>query len=432
MIKRKINGINKYSSEVLSDNNRLPRGGFIWLWVGETISLFGNQVTSVTVSLISIQILQVSEFEMGLLAAFKWIPVMLVGLLAGAWADRYNAWWIMFVSNISRALLIASIPVLYSLGKLNFLFILLSILIVETFGVFFDIAYQTFVPEIVDKQALISANSKLELSRSLSQIMGPAMAGLMTSWLSMPVILSLDAISFLIATLTLLPIPYWHRLMSLTNKKNYSLLNTTEPSIKKTIIDGINFVLKDRILLLSITSTSFCNFFASGATTLEILFASRKLGLPAQTIGLCISVSGATAIMSALGMAVISKKVGECRAIAIGQLLSLMGMLCLAFANQINGLMMFIVAQALFGFGGPLLNANLVTLRQKITPRHMLGSVNATARVVIMSSLPLGALFSGFSANIFGIQNSLILFGTGAALVFLVTAPILFSERPLK
>jgi MFS family permease len=416
------------------------KSGFAWLWAGETLSLLGTQATLVAVPLTAVLTLHVSGLGMGVISAAGWAPIVLFGLGAGVWADRRNPWRIMLVGDICRALLIMIIPLLAALDQLSLAALVADVAAVGIFSVFFDIACQTFVPELVDDAALAQANGRLELSRSVSYLVGPTLAGFLVAAVSAPNVLWVDAVSFLVAALLLLPIATRSRSVTRANFPAQSTVNApgegstpTSNSIRQDIVNGLRFVVHHRVLRVVVTMAALSNVFISGAEALQILFASRELGLSAQIIGVCIGVAGGAALLGAVATSAVTKAIGESRTIAVGFLLTLAGVLSLALAPRIGAIWFFGMTQALFGFSGPLLNISLVTLRQKITPREMLGRVNASARVLIMSSLPLGSLLFGMVADVTDIRTTLLLVSGGLAAVCLLTAgPLLLRASLTK
>ncbi|MER6735943.1 MFS transporter [Streptomyces puniciscabiei] len=179
-----------------------------------------------------------------------------------------------------------------------------------------------------------------------------------------------------------------------------------------------------------VATAALSNAFIAGAESLQILYGSRDLGLSAQLIGLCIAVSGGGALLGAAATARTGAALGESRTIALAFAITLGGALCLARAPKSGAAWFFAAAQALFGFSGPLMNISLVTLRQKMTPRKMLGRVNASARVLIMSSLPVGSLVFGALADAIGARSTLLAVSAGPAVVCALTARPLLRRSP--
>lgn len=174
-----------------------PPRGFPLLWGAESVSLLGTQVTLIAVPLVAVQVLGASGFAMGLLTAAGWLPVVLFGLVAGVWVDRGDPVRIMVVANLARLVLITAVPLAHLLGLLSIGLLLVTALLAGVFAVFFDVAYQTYVPHTVPAERLPGANSRLELSRSIAQLCGPAIGGVLVTALSAPDALLVDAATFL-------------------------------------------------------------------------------------------------------------------------------------------------------------------------------------------------------------------------------------------
>lgn len=159
---------------------RLP-ASFTTVLIGESFSLFGTQISSVMIPLIVAITLSAGEITLGVVSAVGWLPIILIGLIAGAIVDRHSRWTMMVVCNITRAGLIGLIPLLALTQNLT-----VTVLVVISFcmgvcNVFFDIAYQTYVPDIVPRNMLDRANNRFELIRSMAQLIGPLMGGFLAT-----------------------------------------------------------------------------------------------------------------------------------------------------------------------------------------------------------------------------------------------------------
>jgi MFS family permease len=160
-----------------------PRTGLRWhpaftrLWAGQSISLLGSRVTIIALPLTAVYVLHVTAFEMGVLTAAGSIAYLLVGLPAGAWVDRLPRRPVMIVADLGRAILLASIPLASILGLLSMGQLYLVALLVGMLTVFFDVAYQSLLPSVVRTDQLLEANSKLQVSESVTQVSGPGVGG---------------------------------------------------------------------------------------------------------------------------------------------------------------------------------------------------------------------------------------------------------------
>ena len=151
--------------------------GFLKLWGAETVSQLGTQVTLLALPLTAVLVLHATPFEVGLLGTAEFLPFLLVGLPAGVWVDRMRRRPILIAGDLGRAVALGTIPLAYSLGVLHIVQLYVVAFISGICTVFFDVAYQSYLPSLVDRDQLMDGNSKLEISRSGAQLAGPGLAG---------------------------------------------------------------------------------------------------------------------------------------------------------------------------------------------------------------------------------------------------------------
>ncbi len=192
---------------------KLPLKGRLWrhpdfikLWSGETVSQFGTQVTQLALPTVAILLLHAGPFEVGLLAALEFLAFPILGLVAGVWADRLRRRPIMIVADLGRMLALGSIPLAFILNALSLYQLYAVAVITGVFTVFFDVAYQSYLPALVERSNLIEGNTKLEVTRSAAQVAGPAVAGFLIQLVGGARAILVDAISFLISALALMAI----------------------------------------------------------------------------------------------------------------------------------------------------------------------------------------------------------------------------------
>src|SRR5207249_2534720 len=169
---------------------------FVKLWAGHTISRFGSEISQLAIPLTAALVLNASPAQMGLLAAFQFAPFLLLSLLAGVWVDRLPRRPILIVADIGRALLLGSIPVAAVLNTLRIEQLYLVGILSGALTVFFDVADQSYIPVLVNREHLVEGNSKLEVSRSVAQITGPGVAGALVQLVTAPLAVAVDAASF--------------------------------------------------------------------------------------------------------------------------------------------------------------------------------------------------------------------------------------------
>jgi len=169
---------------------------FMKLWTGETVSQLGTQVTQLALPLAAILVLKASAFQVGLLAALEFLPFILFGLPAGVWVDRLRRRPVLIAGDVLRVLTLGSIPVAYKLGTLHIGQLYAVAFLTGIGTVFFDVAYQSYLPALVERDQLVDGNAKLEMSRSAAQLGGPALGGFLVQLFKAPVAIAADAVSY--------------------------------------------------------------------------------------------------------------------------------------------------------------------------------------------------------------------------------------------
>ena len=184
--------------------NLLRHRDFLKLWTAQTVSVFGTQITLLALPIIAATILKVTPFEFALLSTIETLPFIFLSLPAGVWVDRLRRRPILIVGDIGRAVALTSIPVAFALDSLTIWQLYLVGFLNGCLTVFFDVAYQSYLPSIVEPDQLVEGNSKLEITRSAAQILGPGAAGILIGILEAPFAIVIDALSTLVGCVRLL------------------------------------------------------------------------------------------------------------------------------------------------------------------------------------------------------------------------------------
>jgi MFS family permease len=405
----------------------LPRA-FHLLYVGETVSLFGMQVTAVALPLVAAVRLGASAFTIGLLNATTWLPIILFGMVVGVLVDRHNKWRIMVSCNGIRALVLAVVPMLALENRLSIGALLVVAFTMGLVSVAFDVAYQSYIPDLIPEELLASANSRLELSRSATQLLGPLAGGAMVATMSPAYAIGATVITYAAATLTLLMSPVR---TSARRSVATSSGDDSDARLLRALKQGQSAVWSTPALRIVVLAGGLTNIFVVGIDTLLVLFVVRILGLSGSYVGIALAFAGGGALLGAAAYTRSSSHLHEAGCVILGLGAMAAGGLALPLASFKAGLLFLFGSQLLLGFGTPMVNIALVTLRQKITPRLMLGRVNATARVLIMGSLPIGALAMGGVAQNFGILAGLWISSAGLCMVAAVFTPLIWRTRRL-
>ena len=391
---------------------------FLKLWTGETVSVFGTAITQLALPIIAATTLRVSPFEFALLTTVEFLPFILLSLPAGVWVDRIRRRPILIAADLGRAVAIGSIPVAFALNALTIWQLYLVGFVNGCLTVFFDVAYQSYLPSIVERDQLVEGNSKLEITRSASQIVGPGMAGVLIGLLRAPFAMTLDAASYVWSALFVFLI----RRAEPRVASQDEAADGPEPSMRAEIAVGLRYVIGHPWLRSIAATTGTSNFFGTLFFAILILYLADERGLSPEAIGFAFSIGSLGVLVAALTTSRLTARVGVGRMLVLSSLgFSLQGV-PVAFAP--DGLIFPAVALFIFvgGFFGVVWNINQVSLRQAITPPRMQGRMNATMRFIVWGTIPLGSVAGGALGGIIGLHATIVVGAVGGLAAFVPVA----------
>ena len=432
------------------ETSLLGNRDFVRLWSGETISQLGSQVTLIALPLIAIKVLGATTFEVGALEAAQFLPFLLVGLPAGAIVDRRRRRPVLIAGDLGRALLLLSVPLAHWAGWLTLGQLLVVVFFTGILTVFFDVAYQSFLPALVRREQLPDGNAKLEISRSGAAIAGPGLAGVLVQWLTAPVAVLVDALSFVASGLFLVAIrvrePAPHGGPSetagaaggatesdaggATDTDDAAPAAPPRPRLRHEIAEGLRYVLRHPHLRSIAGCTATSNLFSAVLAAVFLLYAVRELDFSAGTIGLVFMLGNIGFLAGAAVTTRVSTWLGLGPTICWSVLLSSTGAVVIALAPHTGALEWFIAGQFLTSLGSPIYNISQVSYRQAITPMKMQGRMNATMRFMVWGTLPIGSLLGGVLGSTLGLRPTLVIAAVGGMLSVLWVA--LSSVRTIR
>jgi MFS family permease len=390
---------------------------FMKLWSAQTISLLGDEMTGLAVPLIAILILHATAFEMGVLGTLLFLPFILLTLPAGAWVDRLRRRPILITADLGRAAILLSIPIAYALGVLTLLQLYIAAFGVGCLQVFFDVAYQSYLPVVVGRDQLVEGNAKLEISRSAAALPGPGVAGLLISVVSAPFAIIVDAISFL-GSATLLGLI---RRPEAKPERHVDAATGKHESMRTEISEGLRYVLGHPYLRNIAACTGTLNLFGNIAGVILLLYAVRELNMQPAVIGLIFAIGNIGTLVAAVSTERITRWLRLGPTIIISALLSGPAAVLVAVAPKENAFPFLVASFILISLTNVTYNVNQVSLRH---PKRMQGRMNATMRFIVWGTIPVGSIIGGFLGDAIGLQPTLWVGAIGSFLGFL---PILFS-----
>jgi MFS family permease len=361
-------------------------GEFWKFWVGQTISNLGTSFTQFALPLLVFK-LTGSALNLAITTAASFLPYLLFGLVIGAWVDRVDRKRLMIGTDIARAAVIASIPLLASIDRLSVEWIYVVSFLSTTLSICFASAEFAAIPSLVPSdraEAIVTANGRIQASYSAAAVIGPLLAGGLVAFVSIPLLLLVDAASFLLSAVSLAIIRH--------------SFNVAEPraktSIRQDVVEGLRYVLRHPVLRNISAMMALVNLVGTSAFAQLVLFGKERLHATDSEIGLLFAADS-------LGVVVLSLAAGPLRkrwrfsTVALGALM-LSGGLMVVFAF----VQVYWVAVPLWGVIsglGILFNINTGSLRQAIVPNHLLGRVISVAMVLAWSANPIGAVLGGLA-----------------------------------
>ena len=391
---------------------------FLKLWSAQAISQLGDQVTLLALPLVAVLTLDASAAQMGLLTAAELMPHLLFSLFAGVWIERRSRRRrLMIAADIARAGLLASVPVAAAFDVLTFPQLYAVGFAAGSFAVLFDISWATLFPAVVPRRDLVDASSKLSLSRSLSFVVGPSLAGFLVQAVTAPVTLLLDAFSFIGSALFL------------------GRIRTPEPSpdrdgngVLRSLRDGMRFVLRDDLIRADLGCAATVNLFNFVFAAIFILYATRELGVAPGTLGIALGLGAIGGILGALVAPPLERAIGIGPSVVLGSVLfpAPLILVPIASGSELRLGVMLGTAEFFSAVGVMIFDVSAASMLFLRTPDRIRARTAGTFRFVNYGIRPIGALLGGALGTAIGLQTTLWIGVLGALLgvVWLVFSPI--------
>ena len=365
---------------------------FIKLWTGQSISELGSQVSQLAIPWLAAVDLHASPLAFSLLGVLGFLPFILFALPAGVWVDRLRRRQILIVGDSARAVLLMLIPVLWFAGVLEIWHLLVLEFVIGIFTVFFDVAYQSYLPALIEREHLVDGNSKLQVTVGIAQVGGPSLAGGLIGAITAPYAILVDSMSFVISSVFMI---------RMRHRENLPRQDTDEPRPRMwpQVKEGLAWVVGHRNLRAIAGCTGTSNFCSSLMFAIVILYMVRVLHLSAFEAGAVFAVGSAGSIVGALFANRLGLRLGLGTAIVFTAVIFSFGGLAYPLAPKSFPLPLLMVGQLLFGFSAIAYNILQVSYRQAITPERLQGRMNAAMRWIVWGTIPLGTLAGGAIAQ---------------------------------
>jgi MFS family permease len=351
--------------------------------------------------LTAVVVLRASVFQVGLLSAATTIPFLLIALPAGLVVDRLAKRRLMIGCDAARMLIIGSVPG-RGLARRAYPFpALRGRVAAGVLTVFFDVAYQSYTPALIDRDQLPDGNGKLAATQSFAQVAGPGLGGALFGLLRAGA-LTADAASYAISTISLLLI----RTREVSTRPDPAA-STVRPRLRTEIFAGLSFVVRHPVLRKIAACTATSNLFSAMAFTLQIIFLVRVLHVRPGYTGLLFAIGSLGGVAAGILSGRLTRWIGSARIIWVSILSFGAFGLLMPLAEPGWRLALFAAGVAGFSFAGVLYNIAQLSFRQAICPPGLLGRMNAAVRWIVWGTLPLGGLIGGTLGSLLGVRATI-------------------------
>ncbi len=375
-------------------------GEFLKLWSGQAISEIGSQVSQLALPTVAILVLGATPFQVGLLAALENLAFPVLGLVAGVYVDRLRRRPIMIACDLGRMVALASVPIAFAFGVLGMPQLYVVALVTGVGTVFFDVAYQSYLPALIPRADLVEGNTKLQVTGSVAQMAGPALAGFLIQLVGPARAVAADATSFLVSVASLL----WIR--------------RPEPAPKPGTVsgrrgffaemwEGIQVVFGNPTIWKIAGSTSTSNLGGNIFFAVFLIFAYRVLHLSPGTIGIIFGAGAVGGLLGALSASWIARRIGLGPTLFVTIVIGGLAMILVPIAQLGWAIPLLLAAMVIQSFTNPVYNVNQVSLRQAITPDRVQGRMNATVRTIIWGTMPIGSFIGGVIGSTYGLEPAM-------------------------
>jgi MFS family permease len=391
---------------------------FLVVLFGQGISSFGDSITNTAMPLLVLA-LTGSGLAMGVVGVLTTLPDLIVGLPAGAYADRWDRRKMMFGADLGRCLLTALVPISVYLDGPTLAVILAVTFPMNVFRVLWLAAYTASVPGLVGRAEVPRANAIFEAVFNVGWIVGPALAGLLAATIGPGATIAIDAVTFLLSAGAML----------LVRRPLRAAARSVETHILADIREGVAYVVRQPTLRACIALWTTTSVISAGLTTATIYYITVSRGLGSEVVGVVLS---GFALGSLAGSVLAARLAFRATGVVMLVGAAVFGGCLLVIATGVSEPVMVAVA-----FVAGVVNSNIlvayITMRTLLSPDAMLGRVGATARTVSVGLTPIGAIVTGVLLDSIGGAATLALMGVALALagaLFALVRPVRAARIP--
>jgi MFS family permease len=396
----------------------LREADFRNLWLGQSISLLGDQITYIALPLAAVLELDAGPAEMGYLGAAALTPHLLLSLPAGVWLDRVaRRKRILVGCDLARAALLATVPIAFGVDALTLGQLYAVAFLTGCFAVFFDLSYPIVFVSVTPREQYLEGNSLIHGSRSFSYVAGPSVGGLLVQAFSAPFAILADAVSYLVSAACLGRVG-----------APEAPVEEPEGGMRARVAEGLRFIGRNPIFRPALSATATLNFFNYAFHALFVLYATRSLGVGAGTLGLILGAGAVGGILGATISTRVARVLGVGNAFLLGCVLFPAPLVLVPLAGGPRWLIvaMLFTAEFFAGMGVMILDINGGSIMYALTPDRLRSRAQGAFNFVNWGIRPIGSLVGGALGAWIGVRPTLWVatIGAIAGTLWLLPSPV--------
>ena len=384
-------------------------------WLGRSVSFVGSEVTVVALPLAAVLLLDADAREMGWLVAAQNLPWIFFGLAAGVWVDRVRRQPVLVVTNFGQAALLAVIPVAALLGQLSMLLLAAVAFGASAMSLLGSVADRAYLPSLLRRDQFVGANSRIQFSYSLSKTVGPGAAGVLVQWLTAPIAIVVDVVTFIVAGILIGSI-----------RHPEAPPPRRDTHVVADMLEGLKRLARDAVLRPLVLCGAAHNIFSTMIVAVYILYLTRTLGFTPTLLGAILVAGGVGSVLGSVVAGRLVERIGIGPVLIGSQALTGVARLLIPLADGplARRRALLGVSEFLLGAMRAIFNITQISLRQAVIETAYQGRVNATIAFLLWAFTPIGALAGGYLGDAIGLNATLWLAASG---VLAATAIAYFS-----
>ena len=393
------------------------KADFSRFWASQSISQLAAQTIAAALPLIAISNLGVPDGAVGIISFAQYLPVLLFTLVLGALVDASTKRTTLLIGHFGRAVTFAVLAAVAFAGELTFPILLVAAFIGGALTAAFDVAVQALVPTIVPRERLVFANSRIQLTYSVAQVLGPSLGGIAAAFGRPGLAFGAIAVAYLTAGVIVL-------------SRRFSERIPPRPSgnIWRRTAVGIRYCFRDLVLKTLLTAGAVFNLLEQALIVTFLIYGVRTLGLSVAALGLTLGVSGLGAVVAAV-LTVRGRRRNRIITMIIWMSLAMLSPIALLFVKDASVISQLVIAAVFFTYGAGLVvyNIQAVSMRQERADPEMLGRVGAVYRFFAYGALALGGLVSAILTQTLGLTSAMYVLIITMALATIVWVVLVFG-----